>query len=141
MVNFFGTYSRTLDEKGRLLLPAKLAAGKIKRLYVLKGFEGCLSVYLQDEFEKLMQNLQSLDYGDPEKRAYIRLASASVNELEVDSHGRILLGRSLLKDYGLSNDVTIIGVLDHLEIWDPTAYAKYQLAGSASYDYAAKKGN
>lgn len=134
---FFGTYSRSLDPKGRLLLPRELGIAPGTTLYVMKGFEGCLSIYQEEEFQKMIEKLSSLSYEDPNSRAYIRLASASMNKLSLDKVGRVLLGKDLLFDYSIGKDVILIGVLDHLELWDATSYAKYLLANASSYETLA----
>ena len=54
---FFGTYSRSLDPKGRLLLPRELGIAPGTTLYVMKGFEGCLSIYQEEEFQKIVMKL------------------------------------------------------------------------------------
>ena len=140
---FFGKFKRSLDTKGRLLIPAKLLPQGEKCLYVLRGFDGCLSVYDEKSFEKLMIELQSMDYRNEEQRAYIRLAASSVNEMNIDSHGRILLGRQILDEYGISQDVTIIGAIDHFEIWDSAAFAKYLIVHGSAFDQlgSSSKGN
>jgi MraZ protein len=137
--NFFGTYSRTLDEKNRLQLPSKLVEQKNGHYFVLRGFEGCLSIYEEAEFQKLLEKLQALDYLDETNRAYVRLAAASANELDVDSHGRLCLGQQLVDDYRIGKSVTVIGVLDHFEVWDATSYAKYLLEHSSSYEALAAR--
>ena len=132
---FFGSYLRNLDAKGRLLLPSNLVKAEgLESLYVLKGFDGCLSVYLPEAFEELMEELSHLDQHDPSQRAYIRIATSSMRELKFDSHGRILLPTDLLEEYGLGKEVMVNGVLDHLEIWDKKAYASYTLRNGAGYD-------
>ena len=59
-------------------------------------------------------------------------------EMKVDSHGRILIAREVLDDYQLDNEVTVIGVLDHFEIWDEGAYARYMLENGFAYDAPSK---
>ena len=131
---FFGKYNRSLDVKGRLLIPAKLLSENEESLYVLRGFDGCLSVYQEDAFKKFFEELQSMDYRNEEQRAYIRLAASSVNEMKIDSHGRILLGKQIQDEYGIGQDVTIIGVLDHFEIWDAKSYARYLVSHGSAFD-------
>ena len=80
-----------------------------------------------------MEKLQAKDYFDPDSRRDVRLALASVKELPVDIHGRVLLGKDTLRDNGIGHEVTIIGVLDHFEIWDSLAYARYDLAEGRNY--------
>ena len=109
------------------------------RFYVLRGFEGCLSVYPEESFEKLLASLQSLSFLSEENRAYIRLAASSAAEMEVDPHGRIALTKQLVDDYRIGKDVTIIGVLDHFEIWDAASYARYLVTHSPEYESLAER--
>jgi len=120
--NYFGTYSRTLDEKGRLQIPSKLADKDTKRFFILKGFEGCLAVYEEENFNALVAKLHGMNFLDETARNFIRLTTSSVQVLDVDSHGRVLLSKQTLDDYRIAKDVTLIGVLDHFEIWDATSY-------------------
>ena len=139
MGKFFGTYSRTLDEKKRLQIPSKLVKEMPHSFYVLRGFEGCLSIYEEAEFNALMSKLESLSYLNETARNYIRLSSASVQELDVDSHGRITLSTELAMTYKISNDVVLIGVLDHFELWDKAAYEAYLAAKSPLYESLAER--
>ena len=135
---YFGNYTRSLDQKGRLQIPSPLLDEEAKELYILRGLDGCISVYGESSFQQHLAHLQTLDYRDPEQRAYIRLSSASMKKLSVDAHGRILLGKDLLREYGIETEVKIIGVLDHFEIWKPMGYAHYELAYSKDYESLAR---
>lgn len=140
MVNvFFGSYSRNLDPKGRLLLPKELGIAPGEALYVMKGFEGCLSIYREGDFQEALSKLASLSYADSDNRAYVRLAASSMKKLPLDSVGRILLGRDTLKDYAIGKEVTLIGVIDHLELWDAAAYASYLLRNGRNYEALAER--
>jgi MraZ protein len=136
---YFGTYSRTLDSKNRLLIPGKLVREMPSRFYVLRGFEGCLSVYEEGEFNTLLEKLQTLPYLQQDARTYIRIATSSASELDVDSHGRLALSKELSEAYHIGKDVTIIGVLDHFEIWDAPTYAKWQSEHSSDYEALASR--
>jgi MraZ protein len=125
MGKFFGTYSRTLDEKKRLQIPTKLVKEMPHSFYVLKGFEGCLAIYEEAEFNALVAKLESLSYLNETARTYVRLSSASVEELDVDSHGRITLSSELAATYKIATEVVLIGALDHFELWDKAAYEAY----------------
>ena len=136
---FFGTYPRTLDDKGRLQIPSKLVAPMPAVFYVLKGFEGCLSVYEEADFQTLLAKLSSLSYLETDSRHYIRLALSSASRLEVDPHGRIALSKQLADAYAVGQNIVIIGVLDHFEIWDASAYAKYSAEHASDYEALAEK--
>lgn len=135
---FFGTYSRSLDEKNRLQIPSKLLSPLPSKLYSIRGYEGCLSIYLESDFLSLAQKLSSLSYEESKSRAYIRLALSSVSEMEIDSHGRLPLGKELIDLYHIGKNVIIIGVLDHFEIWDEGAYLDYQKKNSGEYEALAE---
>lgn len=139
MGNYFGTFQRTLDEKRRLQIPTKLVKEMPSRFYVLRGFEGCLSLYEEGDFSNLLSSLQKLSYLDAKARSYVRLATSSASELEIDSHGRITISAELANAYKISSEVTIIGVLDHFELWDSAAYRKYLAEHASSYETLANE--
>ena len=135
---YIGNYSRSLDEKGRLQIPPALFDDSAKELFILRGLDGCVSVYGEESFNELLGKLRQLDFLDEKQRAFIRLSSASMKRLKVDSHGRITIGKDVLAEYGIDTEVKIIGVIDHFEIWAPLGYAKYQLAYDRDYEKLAK---
>lgn len=138
MGKYFGTYNRNLDNKNRLQIPGKLVKEMPDKFYLLRGFEGALAIYEEDEFNKFLSKLETMSYMDPKARTYMRLALSSVDTLEVDSHGRITLGASIVSAYKISSEVTIIGVLDHFEIWDRKTYEEYQKNNISSYEKIAE---
>ncbi len=127
-MKFFGTYYHNLDAKGRLVVPVRFRQmlKELKTLYILQGFEGSLSVYPESAYEKEVAYLESLNFKDANARAYVRTMYASIEELEVDNAGRITLSVRILKKYGIGTSVTVIGVGDHLEIWDSATYEAYE---------------
>lgn len=138
MGKFFGTYNRTLDTKNRLQIPSKLLNELPKNFFMLRGFEGCISLYLENDFNNLVNKLSSLNFLEENNRAYIRLTLSSVNELEVDSHGRISLSKQLIETYKIQKDVIIIGLIDHFEIWDKETYLTYEKKQSSHYEDIAE---
>ncbi|HOC81199.1 MAG TPA: division/cell wall cluster transcriptional repressor MraZ, partial [Bacilli bacterium] len=122
---FFGSYSHTLDNKGRLMIPAKMRNEAGGRLYVLKGYEGSLSVYKEVDFQSLTSALENLSYNQRDTRDVQRITLASVVELEVDAQGRIQLPSKLLSDYKISRSVVVVGVINHFEIWDAATWENY----------------
>ena len=131
---YTGTYHRNLDVKGRLLIPSRFSESFGAQVYVLRGHEGCLAIYDEDGFQDLMRKYMAMDFEDPMERAKIRMAAASAHPTKIDAAGRVLLGKQLLADYGIEEEITLIGVFDHLEVWDKTAYARYMLANGYAYD-------
>ena len=125
---YFGSYEHALDEKGRLLLTKTIKEGLegSSLLYIMKGFEGCLSVYNEDEFLKLTKECETISFNKKNSRAYLRLVLSSVVELNIDKVGRIQLPSQILNKYQIGKQVTIIGVGDHFEIWDLNKFNSYQ---------------
>lgn len=136
---FFGSYSHTLDNKGRLVIPSKMRNEAGGRLYILKGYEGSLSVYKEADFQILTDALHNLPYNQRDSRDVQRIALASVVELEVDAQGRIQLPSRLLTDYKISRSVVVVGVINHFEIWDASAWEKYLQQNEKDYEAKAEK--
>jgi MraZ protein len=136
---FFGSYSHTLDNKGRLMIPAKMRNEAGGRLYVLKGYEGSLSVYKEVDFLSLTNALENLSYNQRDTRDVQRITLASVVELEVDAQGRIQLPSKLLSDYKISRSVVVVGVINHFEIWDAAAWENYLKQNEQDYEAKAEK--
>ena len=138
---YFGYYEHSLDDKGRLMIPSKLREGLSNGspLYVLKGFEGCLSIYNEISFIKLSDRLSTLAYEDKDARSYIRNVLGSVTQLNVDKLGRIQIPVTILNKYQISRQVAVIGVGDHFEVWDLAAYNDYEAINSKKFEDIADK--
>lgn len=135
----FGEFEHTLDDKGRLMIPSKIRSElqDATTLYVLKGFEGCMSVYTKEHFDKLISSLEQFSYFDQNVRAFIRMTLSSVVQLNLDKVGRIQFTPATLEKYHISKTVMVIGVNDHLEIWDKKAYVEYEKANTSKFEEIA----
>ncbi len=122
----FGSSKHTLDEKGRLVIPSKFARELSSTLYLVKGYEGTLCIYPKDSFDKYLLELEKLPESQKLSRDVLRVALSSVVELELDSKNRIQLSPSLLERYQMSNQVEVIGMLTHLEVWNAEKWEKYR---------------
>ena len=135
---FFGSYKHNLDAKGRLLIPAKFRSEAGNTLYIMRGFDGALSIYKVSEFEKLMNSIETLPFNKRDSRDYLRVQLASVRELEVDTLGRVLLPKELLTKYKIGKEVIVIGVGDHLEVWDKLVYEEYEKRTNEQFEKIAE---
>ncbi len=122
---YFGNYEHSIDTKGRLVVPSKFREQLGIVVYVTKGLDGCLNLYSEKDFEKTLQELSSLNFNNAVSRAHVRASAGSTDELQVDSQGRLQLPSKLLAREGLSKDVTIVGAIDHVEIWDRQKWNEY----------------
>lgn len=123
---FFGNYEHTLDEKGRLVIPRKMRGECGPKVYILKGFDGALSIYKGITFEKMVKSLEELPFSKKDARAYQRIQLASACELDVDKAGRVQIPTQLLVRYEIGKDVMVLGVGDHIEVWNKDAYLRYE---------------
>ena len=113
-----GEYHHNIDEKGRLIIPAKFREEIGNSFVVTKGLDGCLFVYSLVEWEKIVNKLKTLPFTKKDARTFSRFFLASATVCEFDRQGRINLMNSLTLYAGLKKECAIIGVNDRLEIWD-----------------------
>jgi len=123
---FIGEYQYTLDEKKRVAIPSKFRQELGKKAILTRGLDGCLFLFSKKEWEKLAQKLESLPLGQADARGFRRLMLAGAMEVTLDRLGRILIPDYLKKYAGLSKKVVIVGVGNHLEIWNEETWKKYQ---------------
>ena len=122
---FFGSYEHTLDAKGRLFIPSKFRAKLSGSVYITKGFDGCLAIYTKEDFEPRLKEYMSYSYNNKDTRSHLRIHFSSFDEVDVDKQGRLQIPARFLKKENISSEVTIVGVLDHFELWGRNAWNKY----------------
>jgi len=120
-----GEYSHTVDNKGRLIFPAKFRDDLGEKFIATKGLDNCLFVYTQEEWAILENKLKQLPLAKPEARAFVRFFFAGAAELEADKQGRVLLPNNLREYAKLDKDVIVIGVSSRIEIWSKEAWEEY----------------
>lgn len=123
---FMGEYSHTIDEKGRLIIPARFREGLGNEFVVTRGMDGCLFAYPLDSWNEFEEKLKALPgTGNKDARKLIRFFTAKAAGVELDKQGRILIPAPLREHAGLQKDVILTGVLDRVEIWDPDKWNSY----------------
>ena len=115
---FVGTYHHTIDVKGRLIIPARFRDALGQTFMVSRGTDGCLYVQTREAFEEFMSRIAALPGNSKAARSYIRHYAAGACECELDKQGRIIVPIKLRQCAKLTKDVTLIGVVDRVEIWD-----------------------
>lgn len=118
-----GEYRHNIDEKGRLIIPAKFREEIGNSFIVTKGLDGCLFVYSLAEWDKIITKLKTLSFTKKDARMFTRFFLASASVCEFDRQGRINLVNTLTLYAGIKKECVIIGVNDRLEIW---ALDKYE---------------
>ncbi len=119
---FLGEYAHTIDEKGRITLPAKYRADLASGVVVTRGLDKCLFVFPMEEWKKLSDKISALPLTDGQAREFRRLLFSGATDAELDKQGRVLLPQ-YLRDYaGLDGNVIVAGLNTHMEIWAPDAW-------------------
>lgn len=135
---FYGSYEYNIDEKGRVVIPSKMREEVGSKLFLIKGFEGCVSLFKEADFNNYIQKLQLLPYEKSKVRKYSRLLLASVVELSIDRQGRMLIPTKTLRDYKIGSKVMILGQIDHIEIWDLESWNQYEEESSKDFELDAE---
>ena len=137
-----GEHEHSLDDKNRLTLPAKLRAAFEDGVVVTRGLDGCLFAYPRTEWERMADRIKSLDPLAEGSRVMQRHFFAGAAQGELDKQGRMVVPSSLIEQAGLSREITIAGVYDHLEIWDRAKWRQqlHEVEGSAE-DVAERLAN
>jgi MraZ protein len=131
---FLGTYAPKLDEKGRIILPAKFREELAAGVVITRGQEHCLYVYSSREFERVLEKVSQGPVTDKDTRDYQRgLLSGAIQELP-DKQNRVTLPVILREYAGLDRELTVIGAGNRAEIWDTEAWNTYY--GEAESKYA-----
>lgn len=135
-----GTHPRTLDDKKRLTLPKRVREqlGDITGLFVTPGPDQSLWIYTKPELERLSGKLDETPATDAEARVFRRLFFAQMEEVDLDKASRILIPDRLVQFAGLAHEVVLLGVLDHLELWDQARWQAYHETHSAEFDKVAE---
>ncbi len=129
MLLFSGNYNYSLDEKNRLVIPVKfreiLGAESVDKLYVVKG-DTHLYVFPFPVFLELYENLKSWDFTKETNQNYVRLLFSDAFDVVPDKQGRIGLRKEICEEVGIDREVTIIGVLNRMEIWSPDKWKEFR---------------
>lgn len=119
---FLGEYTHSIDEKGRLTVPAKYRGELAAGLVVTRGFDRNLMVFPMQGWEKLARELSERPLSDRSTRAFRRRVYSGAVDLVPDRQGRILLPASLREFAGLGDEAVIVGMDDLIEIWSVNAW-------------------
>jgi MraZ protein len=122
---FSGTYTPKLDDKGRLFLPAKFREAMSEGLVITRGQERSIDVRTRADFEAFTEKFRTAPQTDARIRAYGRMLFALASEQVPDKQGRITITPELRDYASLQRDCVVIGIYDHVEIWEPTAWQRY----------------
>jgi MraZ protein len=121
---FLGSYQHNLDDKGRLMIPARFRETLDGGAYITQGFDRCLMVMTGEYFRQVINNLNTLSLTDPTARLLRRMVMATAFQVEIDKVGRVLVPQSLREFAGLNGEAVVAGQGEYFEVWSPTEWGK-----------------
>lgn len=141
IMTFTGTYCRTIDEKCRVAIPKSirtlLGNGPDVTIFVAPGTNDSLNLYTEEGFERLAEQLSGASPTGADVRAFSRLFYSQAQRVTVDRQGRVRVPGELAGWAGLQREVILLGVRDHLELWDRGRWESYRDETKPRYDEIA----
>ena len=132
-----GSSTRTVDPKGRIILPREFRRDFEGGLMVTKGLDDCLYLLPMKEWERLVGRIEEMPSGSESTRRFSRIFFANASHLVPDGQGRILIPPRLREMAGLKKDVGVVGLSNKAEVWDPDRWDKYETDSAGHYEQAA----
>jgi MraZ protein len=143
MSTFYGTESCVIDAKGRINVPARMRRGLQPEAHdtfvMVRGFDGCVSMYPLDEWRKYEDKLRSFALGSEEGRQFVRTLLESAHESAVDGQGRVTLTSTLSEIAGVDKEAKLLGAFDHIEIWNAKRYEERSKGATGKFEEYARK--
>lgn len=121
---FLGEFEHTIDDKGRLAVPARFRARLAEGAVVTRGLDRCLALYPQDTWRALAEKLAALPTSRADARSLQRLQFSGAAECEFDRQGRIIVPAYLREYAGLQVEVVVVGLYARIEIWERRAWGE-----------------
>ena len=121
---FLGQFQHSLDEKGRLMIPARFRELLAGGAYITQGFDKCLMVMTEAYFKVVYDRINAMNLADPTARLLRRLILSTAFAVEVDKVGRIVVPSLLRQAAALEGDAIVAGQGDYFEVWTPAEWEK-----------------
>lgn len=130
---FLGTYAPKLDDKGRVILPAKFRQDLESGIVLTRGQERCIYVFSAREFELVHERIRQAPLTSAGARDFLRLFLSGASSETPDGQHRITVPTNLRQYAGLERELTVIGVGDRAEIWDTATWESYYAAKESDF--------
>jgi MraZ protein len=120
-----GTHEHKFDSKGRVVLPSRFRDELGESAVATVGIDQCVSVYPADRWQDLLKRFQQMSFSKGRTRDFLRVLLATAHEIQFDTSGRVLIPSNLRQHAKLDQEVSVIGVGDHIELWDTDSWNTY----------------
>nr|WP_241080200.1 division/cell wall cluster transcriptional repressor MraZ [Natranaerofaba carboxydovora] len=134
-----GEYNHTIDNKGRIIVPAKFRKDLGESFVLTRGLDSCIFIYPQSEWKQLEQKLKALPLTKGDARAFSRFFLSGATECALDNQGRIQIPENLRFHADLKKEVVVIGVSSRVEIWSKENWKDYQSEAEESFENIAEE--
>jgi MraZ protein len=119
---FLGQYRHSIDDKGRMIVPARFRELLDGTIYLTQGFDHNLRVLPEAAFVSIYERVTEMSSTNPTARQLRRLIFSTAQQVDIDSNGRILIPKYLRDVAHLTTEAIVVGVGEALEIWSPGAW-------------------
>ena len=140
---FYGEYKHSLDNKDRVIIPAKFREifkeHYAEKFYLTRGLDQCLFVFTEEVWKSQEKKFRELSFTKSESRKFNRLYFSGACESLCDKQGRILIPDYLKSYADIKHDVVIIGVSDRIEIWSKEKWKEFFDGNKDSFEDLAEK--
>jgi len=134
-----GEFKHSLDQKGRISIPAKFRQKFAEGLILTRGIDQCVFGFSKTEWEKVVNKITNLPLSQSNARAFARLMLSGAFEAEIDNQGRVLIPEILRKYANLEKKVVIVGMYNRIEIWDENKWEEYKKQSEESSEEIAER--
>lgn len=136
---FIGEYIYSMDNKGRINIPAKFRERLGETFYITKGLDNCLFVFPEVEWRNFEDKLKQLPLTNRNARTFVRMFFSGATECSLDKQGRVTIAQNLREFADFEKELAIIGVSSRIEIWSKNNWDKYNDSANISYDDIAEQ--
>lgn len=121
---FLGTYQHNLDDKGRLMIPARFRELLDGGAYLTQGFDRCLMVMTGEYFRRVYVDVNATSLTNPDARLLRRMILANTSQVDIDKVGRVLVPQTLREFAGLDGEAIVVGQGEFFEVWSPAEWSE-----------------
>ena len=122
---FLGHFQHNLDDKGRLMIPARFRELLEGGAFITQGFDKCLMVMTETYFKQVYERIEAMNLADPTARLLRRLILSNAYPVEADKVGRVLVPQNLRTFLGIeSGELIVAGQGEYFEVWTPAMWSE-----------------
>ena len=136
---FIGEYSHNIDSKGRIIIPSKFRDELDSTFILTRGLDGCFTIYSNSQWNEIFKKLSRLPSTKKATRQYIHMLTSRATECSLDNQGRIQIPSFLAKPVNIVKECVVVGVNDHIEIWDRETWNRYYEEASDQFEEVAEE--